>query len=103
MLIAGEPSGDMLGAGLVQELRGLPGFEATIWYGLLAPAGTPAGVVRRLNAETERVLQQKDIRERLVGMGFDPRRNSPEEFRQLIETDVVKWARVVCEAGIRIE
>jgi tripartite-type tricarboxylate transporter receptor subunit TctC len=87
----------------VAEAGGLPGFEATIWYGLLAPAGTPMPVVRKLNAETERVLQLKDVRDRLVGMGFDPLRNSPEAFLKLIEADVAKWAKVVREAGLRLD
>jgi tripartite-type tricarboxylate transporter receptor subunit TctC len=81
---------------------GLPGFEAGSWYGLLAPAATPRPIVERLNREIRRVLQLPDIRERLVAEAFDIPLDTPEQFAAHIRADVPKWAKVVKEAGIRV-
>ena len=82
---------------------GLPGFESVQWYGLLAPAKTPKDVVTRLHAETVRVLQQADIKERLAGDGADPVADSPGEFARFIQSELPKWAKVAREAGIKQE
>jgi len=87
----------------VAEAAGLPGYEAGVWYGLLAPAGTPAAVVNKLNAESERLLQQREVRERLAALGFDPYRRTQAEFAELIKTDIVKWGKVVRESGARAD
>jgi tripartite-type tricarboxylate transporter receptor subunit TctC len=87
----------------VAEAGGLPGYEATVWYGLLAPAGTPAPVVAKLNAEVQRLLQQRDVRDRMVGLGFEPTRNTPEEYHALIRSDVVKWGKVVRDSGAKVD
>lgn len=85
----------------VNEAAGLKGYEANVWFGLFAPAGTAPAVISRLNAEVEKVEQQKDIRERLTALGFDPVRNTPEQFLQLLKADVAKWAKVVRDAGAK--
>ena len=82
---------------------GLPGFESVQWYGLLAPAQTPKEIVTRLHAEMTRILQQPEIRERLAGDGADTVGNTPEEFRRYIQAELVKWAKVAREAGIKQE
>lgn len=82
---------------------GYPGMEVLSWYGILAPAGTPPEVVRRLNAEINRVLQAPDVRERLTALGTEPTGGSPEQFAQVIRADTARWAKVVGDAGIRIE
>ena len=87
----------------VAEAGGLPGYEATGWYGLLAPAGTPAPVIRKINGEIQRLLLQRDIKERLITLGFDPYRNSPEEFTQYIQRDIAKWGKVVRESGAKAD
>ncbi len=87
----------------VAESAGLPGYEATVWYGMLAPGGTPAAIVRKLNGEIERALAQKEVRERLVQLGFEPYRNTPEQFAELIKTDIVKWGKVVRESGAKAD
>jgi tripartite-type tricarboxylate transporter receptor subunit TctC len=80
---------------------GLTGFEVNSWYGLLAPAGTPKEIVQRLNTEVARALREPDARERLYSIGAEPMSNTPEEFAAYINTEMVKWAKVVKAAGIR--
>ena len=87
----------------VAEAAGLPGYEANIWYGLLAPAGTPMSVINKLNAEIERLLQQREVRERMMTLGFEPKRDTPAAFADLIKADIVKWGRVVRESGAKAD
>jgi len=87
----------------VAEAAGLKGYEANIWYGLLAPAGTPAPVISKLNAEVERLLQQREVRERLAALGFEPSRSTPAAFAELIRADIQKWGKVVRESGARAD
>ena len=82
---------------------GLPGFESVQWYGMLAPARSPKEIVTRLHAEMTRILQQPDIKERFAGDGADPVGNTPEEFARYIQSELIKWAKVAREAGIKQE
>ncbi len=82
---------------------GLPGYESVQWYGLLAPAQTPKEIINRLHAELTRILQQPDIKERFAGDGADPVGNTPEQFARFIQSELVKWAKVAREAGIKQE
>lgn len=87
----------------VTEAGGLPGYEATVWYGMLAPASTPMPIINKLNAEIERLLRLRDVQERLTTLGFEPHRNTPEQFAQLIKSDIVKWAKVIRESGAKAD
>ena len=87
----------------IAESAGLPGYEVKEWYGILAPAGTPAAVVGKINAEIERLLQDRAVRERLNTMGFEPYRNTPAQFTAMIRSDIAKWEKVVRAAGVRID
>ena len=80
---------------------GYPGFEFTIWYGLLAPAKTPATIVRRLHLETVKVLAQADVRAKLTGLGMEVIGNSPDEFAAAIKSEIPQWAKVIKESGIK--
>ena len=82
---------------------GLPGFEVSTWYGLLAPAGTPRPIVDRLNTEIVRILQTPDVRERLSAEAFESPADTPDQFAAVIKSEVVKWAKVVRETGARVE
>jgi tripartite-type tricarboxylate transporter receptor subunit TctC len=83
---------------------GVAGYEVTTWYGLFAPAGTPPAVIRKVFAETARIVRLPDVKERLDGMGTEETTNtSPEEFATLVKTDIAKYAKVVKAAGLRID
>ncbi len=82
---------------------GFAGFEVVSWYGILAPAGTPQDIVRKLNTEINRVLRLPAVRERLIALGTDPTGGTPEQFAATIKADTARWAKVVGDAGIRID
>ncbi|HET7779152.1 MAG TPA: tripartite tricarboxylate transporter substrate binding protein, partial [Rudaea sp.] len=82
---------------------GLPGFDAGVWYGLLAPAGTPREIVNRLNGEVVRALQQPDYRKLLVGNTIEPVGGSPEQFSQYIRSELTKWSKVIKDAGVHVD
>ena len=82
---------------------GYPGFDAITWYGLLAPAGTPAVIIARLNAELNRALATPDVRERLAAEGGEVLGGSPERFASLLKADRAKWGRVVKESGAKVD
>jgi len=82
---------------------GFPGFEANTWYGLLAPAGTPASVVARLNGEVNRALASKDVRERLTSEGGEVLGGSPRQFAAFLSAEHAKWGRVVRESGAKVD
>lgn len=82
---------------------GYTGFDANTWFGLLAPAGTPASVIARLNTEVNRVLQMPDVREKIRGEGGDILGGTPEAFGNLIKGDVVKWGKVVKDSGAKVD
>jgi len=82
---------------------GLPGFEVTTWYGILAPAGTPRPMITRLNAELVKAMHSPEMRERLAGIGTDPVTNSPEEFAAYIQAEIRKWGDVIRKAGLKAD
>ena len=82
---------------------GVPGFDVSSWYGLLAPAGTPPDIIARLHAETIRILKQPDVQQQFLAMGAAPVGNTPEAFDEEIRADLARWAAVVKAAGIRAE
>lgn len=79
----------------------LPGFEATQWFGLLAPAGTPRPVIDRLYQETVRAIRAPDLKERFMAEGLDPVGSKPDEFAAYILSELDKWAKVIRAAGIK--
>ena len=82
---------------------GLPGFEMSPWFGVLAPAGTPREIVMKLNAELVRSLRGPDIAGQFRAQGVEPAHSTPQEFFATIEADLKKWGKVIAEAGIRGE
>ena len=82
---------------------GLPGFEASNWFGLMAPAGTPPEIVARLNAEAAKALQAPDVREKLAALGFEIQSSTPQEFTTLLKSETEKWAKVIKASGARAE
>jgi tripartite-type tricarboxylate transporter receptor subunit TctC len=82
---------------------GLPGFEATAWFGMLAPAGTPRDVVGRLNSEIVKALRSDDLKQRILLDGGDVAGGTPEEFAARIKADIAKWGRVVKLSGAKVD
>jgi tripartite-type tricarboxylate transporter receptor subunit TctC len=82
---------------------GVPGYEAMQWYGVAAPAGTPAPIIARLHAEAAKALQSGEMKEKLALDGAQPVGSTPAEFAALIRRELEKWARVVRAAGIELQ
>src|SRR5882672_9786511 len=82
---------------------GLPGFEAMLHYGLLAPAGTPKPIVARLNAELRKLLVSQDVKERIFADGGDPYESTPEEYAADIDREEAKWSVLIRKLGLRVE
>jgi tripartite-type tricarboxylate transporter receptor subunit TctC len=82
---------------------GVPGYEATQWYGVLAPAGTPKPIVAKLNAEMAKAIKGPDVREKLAADAAEPVGNSPEEFGAFIKKEIARWAPVIKASGARPE
>lgn len=80
---------------------GYPGFEVTGWNGLLAPSMTPATIVRKLHLETVKALALPDLRAKLADLGLEGVGNSPDEFAAVIKSEILKWARVIKDSGIK--
>ena len=82
---------------------GLPGFEATSWFALFAPAGTPPAIIDKLQAEAKRVYRLPDVQERLAKIGLDAITSSPEELAQFQASEIAKWTKVVKESGAKVD
>jgi tripartite-type tricarboxylate transporter receptor subunit TctC len=82
---------------------GLPGFEASSWFGILGPAGTPPAVVTRINAEVNKWLQSPDAREKLLAQGAEAAGGTPESFVAHIKSETEKWAKVVKASGAKVD
>jgi tripartite-type tricarboxylate transporter receptor subunit TctC len=87
----------------IAEAGALPGFGASGWYGLLAPAATPKPVIARLHAEAVKALRAPDVVERLSGQGAEPVASSPEEFTAFIRSEIDKWTNLVKIANMKAE
>jgi tripartite-type tricarboxylate transporter receptor subunit TctC len=82
---------------------GLPGYEVSTWYGMLAPAATSRAIIDKLNAELVRILALPDVRERLAAEAYELPSDTPDQFAALIKAELAKWAKVVRETGVRPE
>jgi tripartite-type tricarboxylate transporter receptor subunit TctC len=82
---------------------GHPRIDVSLWYGLLAPAGTPSPIINRLNAEVAKALASPDVRDRLLAQGAEPMPGSPEAFAAFMREEMTKWAPVVKQAGVKLD
>jgi tripartite-type tricarboxylate transporter receptor subunit TctC len=82
---------------------GVPGYEATIWLGLVAPAKTPPAIVERLNAEITRIVQSPQTQAEWAKQGATPMTMTPAAFGKYLDEDIVKWARIVKISGARVD
>jgi len=83
--------------------QGLPGFEATSWFSLMAPANLPPTMQKRLNTLTRQTLNQPDVRKKLLASGLEPAPGSPQELSKLIQSETNKWGRVIYRSGAKLE
>jgi len=81
----------------------LPGFEATVWYGIVAPAGTPRAIVTRLNRDISAIAKNPAMRDRMIASDYEPAVGTPEEFGAYIKSEIVKWGRAVKISGARAD
>jgi tripartite-type tricarboxylate transporter receptor subunit TctC len=82
---------------------GLPGFEASLWFAVVAPAALPPAIVARLNREINAIVDQADVKRALGGQAISVEVSTPEKLRDLIRTDLEKWRTIAAKAGIRAE
>ena len=82
---------------------GFPGFESGTWFSLVAPAGSPAAALQRLNAEVNRVAQQPDVRERFAAQGAEPLTGNVEQVAAYTRSEIDKWARVIKSAKLKAD
>jgi tripartite-type tricarboxylate transporter receptor subunit TctC len=83
--------------------QGFPGYESSLWYALLAPAATPQPIIKRLNAETVKILKMPDISEQLLSQGAEPVGNSPQQLSRFIKSEIDRWTRLINAAKIQVE
>lgn len=100
---SGQRSAAMPDVPTVEEAGKLKGFEASSWFGLLAPAGTPADIVSRIQQETAKALNTPAIKEKLMAQGAIPGGMSPQEFTRFIDAEHKKWAEVVKASGAKVD
>jgi tripartite-type tricarboxylate transporter receptor subunit TctC len=87
----------------IEEAAGLKGFDASSWFGLFAPAGTPRAIVDKIQADVAKALANPEVRERFVAQGADPGGNTPEQFAAFIRAETDKWTRVVKFSNAKVD
>jgi len=83
--------------------QGFANFEISVWYGILAPSGTPRDIINRLNAELGKAVQSPDMKPRFAQAGVDPLTSTPDEFARFIQSEATRFGKVIKEAGIKGE
>ena len=87
----------------LEEAANLPGFEMSAWQGVVVPAATPKEIVARLNAEVNKALQNADLRARLAAGGSEPLGGTPEQYAAYIRSELLRWTKVVKDAGAKVD
>jgi tripartite-type tricarboxylate transporter receptor subunit TctC len=82
---------------------GVPGYDLSVWFGVLVPAGTPRDIVQRLNVEIVKILQSGEVKERFLKQGVDVQTSTPEQFDAFVKSEVARWAKVIKDASIRAD
>jgi tripartite-type tricarboxylate transporter receptor subunit TctC len=82
---------------------GVPGYQSTLWYALLAPAATPQSIIKKVHGETVRILKSSDVTEQLRAQGAEPVGNSPQELQEFLRAEIGRWTKVIEQANIRAD
>jgi tripartite-type tricarboxylate transporter receptor subunit TctC len=82
---------------------GHPKVAVSLWYGVLAPAGTPKSAIDKLNKEIVKALESSDVRDRLLAQGAEPMPGTPEAFASFMQEEMAKWAPIVKQAGVKLD
>ncbi|SOY89397.1 Bug family tripartite tricarboxylate transporter substrate binding protein [Cupriavidus taiwanensis] len=98
-----KPSPALPGVPTIAQAADLPQYEASSWFGMLAPAGTPPDVIQRIQHEVAKALGAPAVRERLQAQGAEPVGNTPEQFAAFIRAETAKWAKVVKDSGAKVD
>ena len=85
------------------EEAGVPGYDVSLWYSILAPAGTPAPIVARLSAEIAKALTAPDVRDRLIAQGFEITYLNSEQMNDLMKRDIARWGKSLREIGLKLD
>ena len=88
---------------LAKAVPGLKGYEVILWHGMIAPKGLPKPILDRVNGELNKILQNKDMQDKLAGDGVSSAGGTPEQFAALIKRDIEVWRKVVQKAGVKAE
>lgn len=81
----------------------MPGYQTSLWFGLLTSSEVPRQIVMKLNREIVRILSEPEVRQRWAPIGIEPRPNTPEEFDRLIRDEVAAFTRIAAAAGIKVD
>jgi tripartite-type tricarboxylate transporter receptor subunit TctC len=81
----------------------VPGYDVVLWFGMLAPAGTPGAAVTAIHREISNILKLPDVKARLATQAADPVGSSPEQFDAFIKSEIAKWAKVVKDNGLKVD
>ncbi|EKZ96209.1 extra-cytoplasmic solute receptor protein [Cupriavidus sp. HMR-1] len=98
-----KPSPALPGVPTVAAAANLPNYEASSWFGLLAPAGTSPEIIHRIQQEVAKSLSTPAVRDRMMAQGADPVGNTPDQFAALIRAEHIKWAKVVKDSGAKVD
>jgi tripartite-type tricarboxylate transporter receptor subunit TctC len=82
--------------------QGMPGFDVSVWYSVLAPVGTPPALVQKLNAEINRAMRAPEAKEKIEGYGYDIWGSTPAEADAFIRSEIVRWGKVVKDSGATV-
>ena len=83
--------------------QGLPGYESSLWYAMLAPASTPQAIIKHVHADTVKIIKAPEMAGQLLSQGAEPVGNSPQELARFIKAEIDRWTQVITQANIRIE
>ena len=81
----------------------LPGFTNNGWYGIVAPAGTPAPIINKLSVEMKRALANAEFSKYIESIGMEPAASTPQELQEWVSSELARWSKVVRDAGIRVQ